>query len=501
MGRGWTRIALSMAIFVAGCATYPVNPSLKQHNPAQGYRYENLTTTDPNKNSEETFIILTFSGGGTRAAALSYGVLEHLHKAPIAGGRKTLLDEVDVISSVSGGSFTAAYYGLFGEEKFFRDYKEGVLHRRIEHELLLRVLAPWNWPWLLSPYFGRSDLADEYYDRYIFEGRTYAQMPTKRPFIIINATDMSLGAQFSFIQDHFDRLCSDLSQVHVSRAVVASSAFPVAFTPITLNNYPKTTCGYTAPRWVASGLQDFAKVPSRYDRAKTWVSYEDAERRPYIHLNDGGLADNIGLRGPEVAITTSDSSWSLLNKVNNGVVKRLAVIIVDAKPQEATTLDDSARPPGVRSVLEAAATNPMENYSSDTIELLRDRLSEWDRAASNFTHRRENATSRCDDLAAQLYRGSPALAHCGQERRNECYTRFRETANDQPPHPNLYEIHVRLEATKDPALRAKLEQIPTTLQLPPEDVELLIRAAATLLDQSEEYQRLLRDLDKSSPRS
>jgi NTE family protein len=332
-----------MAIFVAGCATYPVNPSLKQYNPAQGYRYETLTTTDPNKNSEQTFIILTFSGGGTRAAALSYGVLEHLHKAPIAGGRKTLLDEVDVISSVSGGSFTAAYYGLFGEEKFFRDYKEGVLHRRIEHELLLRVLAPWNWPWLLSPYFGRSDLADEYYDRYIFEGRTYAQMPTKRPFIIINATDMSLGAQFSFIQDHFDRLCSDLSQVHVSRAVVASSAFPVAFTPITLNNYPKTTCGYTAPRWVASGLQDFAKVPSRYDRAKTWVSYEDAERRPYIHLNDGGLADNIGLRGPEVAITTSDSSWSLLNKVNNGVVKRLAVIIVDAKPQEATTLDDSAR--------------------------------------------------------------------------------------------------------------------------------------------------------------
>jgi hypothetical protein len=64
-----------MAIFVAGCATYPVNPPLQKYNPAQGYRYENLTTTDPNKNSEETFIILTFSGGGTRAAALSYGVL------------------------------------------------------------------------------------------------------------------------------------------------------------------------------------------------------------------------------------------------------------------------------------------------------------------------------------------------------------------------------------------------------------------------------------------
>ena len=501
MARGCTWFAFSIAIFVAGCATYPVNPPLQKYNPAQGYRYENLTTTDPNENSEETFLILTFSGGGTRAAALSYGVLEHLREAHIAGGRKTLLDEVDVISSVSGGSFTAAYYGLFGEKKFFRDYKEDVLHRRIEHDLLLRVLAPWNWPWLISPYFGRSDLADEYYDRYIFEGSTYAQMPAKRPFIIINATDMSLGAQFSFIQDHFDRLCSDLSQVHVSRAVVASSAFPVGFTPITLKNYPKSECGYTRPPWVGNALRDFAKVPSRYDRAKTWVSYEDAAQRPYIHLNDGGLADNIGLRGPEVAIATSDSSWSLLNKVNNGDVKRLAVIVVDAKPQEATTLDDSARPPSVRSVLEAAATNPMENYSSDTIELLRDRFSEWDKAASNFTRRRENATSRCEELAAQLCGESSSHADCEQKRRDECFTRFRETANDQPPHPNLYEIHVRLEAIKDPALRAKLEQIPTTLELPPEDVDLLIGAAGTLLDQSTEYQRLLRDLDNSSPRS
>ena len=93
-----------------------------------------------------------------------------------------------------------------------------------------------------------------------------------------------------------------------------------------------------------NALEDFNNAPSRYELARTWASYED-DSRHYIHLSDGGLSDNIGLRGPEVAITSSDSSWSLLNKVNNGIVKRLAVIVVDAKPQEPMSIDKSSTPP------------------------------------------------------------------------------------------------------------------------------------------------------------
>jgi NTE family protein len=64
--------------------------------------------------------MLTFSGGGTRAAALAYGVLETLRDTPIKIDGKTarMLDEVDLISSVSGGSFTSAYYGLHGDGIF-----------------------------------------------------------------------------------------------------------------------------------------------------------------------------------------------------------------------------------------------------------------------------------------------------------------------------------------------------------------------------------------------
>jgi NTE family protein len=494
------RSIVSLLLFTSGACSYPVNPELARFDPKVGYRYEQLVPRDGDENDEEVLVVLTFSGGGTRAAAFAYGVLERLRQTTIYGGRKTLLDEVDVISSVSGGSFASAYYGLFGPEKFFHAFRPAVLERKIERDLILRVLAPWNWPRLLSPSFGRGDLADEYYDQHIFEGRTYADMPRTRPFIILNATDIGEGAQFSFIQEHFDRLCSDLSGVHVSRAVTASSAFPVAFTPLTLKNYPKASCGYRPPRWVELAHQhDFERVPRRYDRAANWKSYEDADRRPYVHLSDGGLADNIGLRGPEFAITTGDSAWSVLPKVNLGQVKRLVVIVVDAKPESDSALDRRARPPGFIAVLNAAATNPMENYSADTIELLRDRFREWDAAARAFEARRERTTAECDALAADTCGTGGDRHRCIEERRKRCYASFVPGESDKPPHPELYRIHVRFAAIKEPELRRELERIGTRLQLAAPEVDLVIDAARTLLDQSEEFQRLVDDLLESTP--
>jgi NTE family protein len=58
-----------------------------------------------------------------------------------------------------------------------------------------------------------------------------------RPFLSINATDVASGARFEFTQDEFDLIGSDLSQFPISRAVAASSAFPVLLTPVVLKNY------------------------------------------------------------------------------------------------------------------------------------------------------------------------------------------------------------------------------------------------------------------------
>src|SRR5512139_2977455 len=122
--------ALLMVILItAGCAHYPVNQPLEQYDKTSGYRESFMGVPG---NSDELLLYLTFSGGGTRAAAFSYGVLEELRKTEVTihGKKRRLLDEVDVISSVSGGSFASGYYGLFGE-KIFEDFEGKFLKKNI----------------------------------------------------------------------------------------------------------------------------------------------------------------------------------------------------------------------------------------------------------------------------------------------------------------------------------------------------------------------------------
>ena len=129
--------------------------------------------------ADETFVILTFSGGGTRAAAFSYGVLEEMKNTRLPGLNKTILDEADIISTVSGGSFTGAYYALFGP-RIFDDFREKVPLPKYPKELALALLNPANWLRLSSPYFSRIDLAAELYDRTIFEAGTFKSLADRK---------------------------------------------------------------------------------------------------------------------------------------------------------------------------------------------------------------------------------------------------------------------------------------------------------------------------------
>ena len=143
--------------------------------------------------SKELVLYLTFSGGGTRAAAFAYGLLEELRETEVTinGQTRRLLDEVDAISAVSGGSFTAGYYGLFGD-RIFDTFESNFLKKNIQGALTRRILLnPFNWVRLVSPTFDRSDLAAEYYDKYVFEKGTFGDIAARKgPMILINATDM-----------------------------------------------------------------------------------------------------------------------------------------------------------------------------------------------------------------------------------------------------------------------------------------------------------------------
>jgi len=276
-------LSAALCVFAGGCAHWPATPQLERVG-TPGYR---LADAPRPGQSDELLVVLAISGGGTRAAALGYGVLEELRRTEVTvnGVKRRLLDELDVISAVSGGTLPATYYGLRGD-KTFEEFESRVLYRNLERDLVMRILTPTNWFRLPSGTFGKSDLFAEIYDETVFDHATFADLQrAKGPFVIINGTDVTAGARFSFTQDQFDAICGDLSRVTLGRAIATSTALPPLLTPITLENRGGT-CGRKAPAWqrAAEAAVGESETPGRaLLRARALQSYQDPAR-PYIHL-------------------------------------------------------------------------------------------------------------------------------------------------------------------------------------------------------------------------
>lgn len=452
-----------------GCAHHVVNAPIARVDRDAGYRFEKLAHPG---NSDELFVILTFSGGGTRASALAYGVLRELAETEIpaqdgGGGTTTLLDEVDVISSVSGGSFTAAYYALFhGErerERLFADFERVFLRQPVQGHLKRQLLVPANWFRLPSRNFDRIDMAARWYDRNVFEGRTFADLidAGERPFIVLNATDMGQGHRFEFTQDRFDYLCSDLASYPVARGVAASSAFPGLLTPLTLHNH-SNACDFEPPLAVRNALEDRETNPRRYIAAQERVSYLRPDRR-HVHLLDGGVSDNIGLRGPFEALTSEVSGWSLLPRINNGKIRTVLVIVVNAKKTPGDRIDGRHQAPWLLPTLQTASTTPMSHYSFETIEVLREA----------FEDRKDEQR-----LVEALRRRCPGC----------------DVGESPTDVVDYVDVQVSFDQVSDPKTRAYLNGLPTNFSLPDEAVDTLIRVAPEALDEDEDYQELLERL-------
>ena len=325
---GWVLAFVAVA-FSSGCARAAVNPPLKKLDPGYGYRFANLRSPG---NSDELFVVLVPSGGGTRSAALSYGVMEKLRDTTVVvnGERRSLLQEVDVIAATSTGGVLGAFYAAFGD-KLFTDFEERFLKRNIQGVLLGKVLSPLSWGRLASGTFDRSDLAGEFYDREVFENRTFGDLAKRgrRPFLILMAADMTLRAPFVFTQEQFDGLRSDLSGVTLGRALAAISAFVPIFSPVRLVNYNK------AP-WARPGCQTPAGCPmclavQRLLRPRPRRFARGRKPRPYVMLIDGGTVCNLAVAPVLDALTRRDGDWSLLRLLDEGKVKHVAIIVVNAR--------------------------------------------------------------------------------------------------------------------------------------------------------------------------
>jgi len=486
---GWRGLVLAAAFtclgLAAGCAHYTVNRRLERPpEPGSGPRplvsvgaattategegatavagQSSVARSHPQLDrSDDLLLVLAFSGGGKRAAALALGVLETLAQTQIDGPRGSyrLLDEVDVISAVSGGSFTAAYYGLFGEQAL-ADFNAHFLKRSQRLDALLRLFNPWNWIRLASPFYGRSDLTAEYYDRILFHGKTYADLwAGGGPDVEIQATDITEGTRFTFSPEQFGLICSDLSTFPIARAVAASAAFPVLLSPVTLRNYAGS-CAFPEPAWIAETLAKRDVTSREFYLAQHARAYRNARAKPYVHLVDGGVVDNLGLRGPLSDIILRGDPEKLLppstgaGDPETAAPRRLRVafIIVNAQNRVRREFGLLAETPGTAQIADAVTSMMINRYNFETVDQLRQGLGAWSRDV------RRHHDGRVDS----------------------------------------YIIEVSFDALPDPKERDLLAALPTTMALHPGTIDHLRDAARRLLLDSAEFQRLITDLGGSS---
>lgn len=444
-----TLLASSMALLTA-CHSILYQPAktLTQIDPQQGYRLEKTMQQALEK---ENLVIVTFSGGGSRAASLGYGVLEQFQQATVRPTERgdTLLQNIDVVYGVSGGSVLAAYLALEGQETIPK-FKEFFLKKNFQKKVINEVFSLSNVPRLTSPQFGRSDLLQEQFNLALYNGKTFADLARKRkgPFAVINATDMTAEQKVSFTQDFFDWLCVDLNDIEIARAVAASSAVPLIFSPITLNNHAGFCHAESKKAFLMQTqpgnhllLNNFNAMQKRLAR------YQNSVEQPYLHLVDGGLTDNLGLASL-LDMSNLLSVRKLYAELRKSALRHVVVVSVNAQNERTSHIDKSADVPGVREVVNTVINVPIDKATESTVQYSQKFANQW----NAYAKRQREAKIK------------------------------------------VYFVNVSLKDLPEGQLKKDVLNIGTSLYLPESDVDKLREAAKILLMQSKEYHAALKAL-------
>jgi NTE family protein len=237
----------------------------------------------------EDLIVLALSGGGARAASFHLGVLQGLRDMRGRGGRP-LTEHIALITSVSGGSVLAAYYALHGDpglDTFNAAYLA-------QNWRVRRGRSPAAWAGLSRGGMnGPAQFAD-WLDTHVYNGARMSALGAG-PRVMINSTDLYNATPFAFTPFFFDGICSNLAEVRVADAVAASMAAPVAFRPVLVESDATHCAG--PPAWTSRILADRSQAENVRQAARAFQNYRGDTRaaQRYLHLTDGGVADNFGM--------------------------------------------------------------------------------------------------------------------------------------------------------------------------------------------------------------
>jgi NTE family protein len=378
---------------------------------------------------------------------------------PTLGGQQPLLHEIDAIAGVSGGSFTAAYYGLYRDAAFGR-YETDFLYRDTERNIFGIFLLPWNWTWLIDPSVGTNDFMERVYDREMFRGARFADLKEKgRPIIAIGATDIAYGSPFLFTQDTFDLICSELDDLPIARAVAASNGFPGLLSPITLTNRA-AACDGRYPGWLgrvteAQRLDPRSRVGSE---ARNVERYLDNKRTGYVHLIDGGVSDNLALRAAGGTMQTMAQVPESLGAIGLNRIRRVLVLSVDGQGTQDTSVAQRRIVGGIFSVFRFVSGTQIDRFNFETLAVVDQQVDEFVRAIrqSRCSEAKTIDGALCDDVEGAL-------------------------------------VHVSLAGLPDSPTKQQLLSIRTGLTLRRDDVDLLIEAGRSAILNSDPLRDFLND--------
>lgn len=178
---------------------------------------------------------------------------------------------------------------------------------------------------------------------------------------------------------------------------------------------------------------------------------------------DGGLADNIGLR----AIQDLYVRGGIRKKINSGDIKRMIVIVVNAKNGHQETFDRDESPPGLASVVMKTATVSMDNYSFETVEAIKGLFGERAQAQMNI----EGCQKKLDEHCKDGYALSPLAG------------------GDM----KLYVVDISFDNLPDGEEKTYLKELPTSFYLEKDQVDRLISAGRVLLRNHPEFKAFIEE--------
>jgi len=431
---------------------------------------------------ERPLILVAISGGGSRAAALGWAVLREVAKFRYGaeGQTRSLIDDIGVVSSVSGGSVIAAHFALYGPdglERFALDF----LRPDNMRTLGIDAVDPITWSRLAVTGASRIDVVEELFDNQLFKRKTFFDLNQPgKPYLILNATDMATGEVFAFTPKRFDDICSDLDKELISSGVAASSAVPIVLSPVAFQNFSVSHCqGRPIPQWITTRLNGRFAPYLNLETFKLARYANDLRGGPnslrkidYLYFLDGGLADNLAIHGLLETISSPyaapiigardaglPSGATVLDALNTGKIKKLVVLVINARADAANTLSQSSSLPGIVDMVNSVTSIPLSSTTA-------------------------SVASQMEVLLAQLN----AAAGGGG------------SGNPQFTGLKVYMVKIDFDqfGDADPhrrELRAKANNIPTLWSISQENREVLEEAGTVLLHQHPCFQRLLIDMN------